>query len=435
MSELRRQLAAAEEAREAAGKMQSRHEALESIVAEWAALFASSDAANDLTLTSDGLPDPAAPAKLRARLSSLGDTNASMLKEMGQVQAKLREAEAAAAAATRGKSEAGAEGAAARQAVVTAEEEAARAGWAATELKVKLTSVEEYCAMLEVDREKLRNPSKKGAGAAAASTEEARPGEAAALRAQLTASQERCALLTSQAEAAAARAAEAAEATKTAKGEAAAATQSAASATALHRQASLSAQPPAPAPAPSAASEGGGGEGGMKVLHMVHNPSSNAQQAMIEGLKARVRALRMQLDVSEAGVAAAADSAAGGKDALAVAAAAASSIEAQSECEELRKQVRDLTTQKERLKTVFQSKIKEFRDKVQVLTGYRVDLPNAPPMNLYNLYPPYRPPTSEYVLTFRDNKEGKRGFCTPLVTQPFADLLRPSLDWQLVWSS
>ena len=72
--------------------------------------------------------------------------------------------------------------------------------------------------------------------------------------------------------------------------------------------------------------------------------------------------------------------------------------------------MRDLTTQKERLKTVFQSKIKEFRDKVQVLTGYRVDLPNAPPMNLYNLYPPYRPPTSEYVLTFRDNKEGKRGF-------------------------
>ena len=42
---------------------------------------------------------------------------------------------------------------------------------------------------------------------------------------------------------------------------------------------------------------------------------------------------------------------------------------------------------------------------MQVLTGYRVDLPNAPPYNLYNLYPPYRPPTAAHVLTFRDNKE------------------------------
>ena len=36
----------------------------------------------------------------------------------------------------------------------------------------------------------------------------------------------------------------------------------------------------------------------------------------------------------------------------ATAAAAASSLEAQSEAEELRKQVKDLTTQKDRLKTV-----------------------------------------------------------------------------------
>jgi hypothetical protein len=68
--------------------------------------------------------------------------------------------------------------------------------------------------------------------------------------------------------------------------------------------------------------------------------------------------------------------------------------------------VRDLSTQKERLKTVFQDKIKEFRDKVQVLTGFRVDLPNAPPYNLYNVYPPYRPPTSQYVLTFEADKHG-----------------------------
>ena len=155
----------------------------------------------------------------------------------------------------------------------------------------------------------------------------------------------------------------------------------------------------------------GAGASKGKVLHMVHNPSANAQQAMIDGLKARVQALRMQLDVAEAGAAASAASTdtggggggggGGGKEAS----LAAGLAEAQGECEELKKQVKDLSTQKERLKTVFQSKIKEFRDKVQTLTGYRVDLPNAPPFNLYNLYPPYKPPTAQNVLTFRDNKE------------------------------
>ena len=67
--------------------------------------------------------------------------------------------------------------------------------------------------------------------------------------------------------------------------------------------------------------------------------------------------------------------------------------------------MRDLNTQKDRLKTVFQSKIKEFRDKVVLLTGYRVDLPTAAPFNLYNLYPPYLPPTKSTVLTFRCSKE------------------------------
>ena len=56
-------------------------------------------------------------------------------------------------------------------------------------------------------------------------------------------------------------------------------------------------------------------------------------------------------------------------------------------------------------------------------------------MNLYNLYPPYRPPTSEYVLTFRDNKEGTRREpyvarpSAPLHTRPFPHLPRPSLTF------
>ena len=54
---------------------------------------------------------------------------------------------------------------------------------------------------------------------------------------------------------------------------------------------------------------------------------------------------------------------------------------------------------------LFQSKIKEFRSTVIKLTGYRIDLPEAPPFNLYNVYPPTRQPTSQHVLTFRATKD------------------------------
>ena len=140
--------------------------------------------------------------------------------------------------------------------------------------------------------------------------------------------------------------------------------------------------------------------------------------------------------------------------------ATAASLEAQSACEELRKQVDDLTKQKDRLRTVFEEKIKQFRRVVYRTTGYRVDMPNEQvrhlpkspptnlnaspqistdlhrslrisalrrtsphlsqsrrislrsladccrlfneqPFNLVHLYPPYRQPTAQCVLTFR----------------------------------
>jgi len=146
-------------------------------------------------------------------------------------------------------------------------------------------------------------------------------------------------------------------------------------------------------------------------LHMRNNPTHNAQLALIDGLQARVRALRMQLDVAEAAGASGDGGGGGGSGAgaevMAAASSAAALIEAQSEAEKLRKEMADINKQRDRLKTVFQQKIKEFRDKVLLLTGYRVDLPNAPPFNLYNLYPPYLPPTAESVLSFRCNDDGE----------------------------
>ena len=58
----------------------------------------------------------------------------------------------------------------------------------------------------------------------------------------------------------------------------------------------------------------------------------------------------MQLDVAEAANASAAGAGGGGgsNDALVVAAAASASLEAQTACEELRKKVEELTTQKDR---------------------------------------------------------------------------------------
>ncbi len=78
------------------------------------------------------------------------------------------------------------------------------------------------------------------------------------------------------------------------------------------------------------------------------------------------------------------------------------------QAEELRKQVKELTTKEKRLKTIFQDKITEFRDTVIRLTGYRVDLPQKPPMDVYELFPPYLPlsaHTRDNVLSFRSNSE------------------------------
>ena len=144
---------------------------------------------------------------------------------------------------------------------------------------------------------------------------------------------ERCDHLTSQVEGLAARAKEHAEAARVARLEAAAAKEAAreaaATSTMVVSQSSLcgATHPPpaayAEAPPASAmevdvaaeAAEGaqgggggeiggakgeGGGGKGMKVLHMRNNPTHNAQLALIDGLQARVRALRMQLDVAEA---------------------------------------------------------------------------------------------------------------------------------------
>ena len=84
-----------------------------------------------------------------------------------------------------------------------------------------------------------------------------------------------------------------------------------------------------------------------------------------------------------------------------------SNLEVQVECEELRKKVTDLITQKDRLKKVFMEKITDYRHTVQQITGYRVDLPNAPPYNIYNVYPPYKSPSPQHVLTFQKGKDNE----------------------------
>jgi len=116
-----------------------------------------------------------------------------------------------------------------------------------------------------------------------------------------------------------------------------------------------------------------------------------------------------------------------GAEALAAASSSAALIEAQAEAEKLRKEKDDLNKQRDRLRTVFQQKIKEFRDKVLLLTGYRVDLPNAPPYNLYNLYPPYLPPTPETVICFRCNSENEM----ELLGTRFTDKLNTQIEAHL----
>ena len=77
----------------------------------------------------------------------------------------------------------------------------------------------------------------------------------------------------------------------------------------------------------------------------------------------------------------------GGPSVGGVAAAASAALEAQSEADDLRRQLKEATTRKERLTTVFNKQIKEFREVVIQLTGYRVDLEVL--KNQVTLYPPY----------------------------------------------
>lgn len=308
MGELRRQLAAAEAERATHALIAETHKALEAQVLEWGVLFAA-EASTELTLSSDGLPPASAAASTKALLTTLRSENARMVSELGRLQGSMRDAEASAAAADKARAHAEADGVKAAAEAASAAEAAQRAEWRTAELQVKIESTNEYLKLLEDDREKRRDPSaaaSSGGGEGEGEREGARPGEVAALMKQIKANEERCVQLTKQASEAGARASEAAGALRLAKLDAASARQSAATATALQRQ--LSNQTASViAPIASGGADGGGddaadagGLAGTKVLHMVHNPASNAQQATVDGLKSRVRALKMQLDVAEA---------------------------------------------------------------------------------------------------------------------------------------
>ena len=455
LSELRRQLAAADELRAGHERTVAKCAAIESQVQSWCVLFSRElGAAGEGGSSSEyGLPPPNAAQSVKNSLDALRREVKSQIGEIGELQTSQRAAKLEAATATKAAESARAERDAAKAALAGAEEAGKRSEWAAEELKVKLDAREEHIQILKRDREAWRDPQarKKGKAAGEEAVDGAAAGggggggeaadasseEAALLRTQLKASEARCAQLTAQTETLSQRAAEAANAVREAKLEAAAAKEQTATATAISRQASLAVS----AASPSASTKTAAAAAavvvddeaqpevppGTKVLHMSANPASNAQQALIDGLRSRVRALRMQLEMSDASGGAAGGGGGGGGGGEAKVAAAAKLLEAQAEVEDLRKQVSDLGTQKERLKTVFQEKIKEFRDTVMKLIGFRVDMPDYN-QNHYDLYPPFVPATKATVLTFRcHNSSARKGEMELLATE-LTERLTPLME-------
>ena len=445
---LKRQLAEADEQRASYDALVARHEKLEAQVQGWCMLFATelsaaaacssfsrspaaaaspaqthakahgaaatlasaSPASLRRILTEEGLPEPGAAEAVKERLAALRAEVSSQLSSLGEVRAQATSSEAAASAAARDAARLREERDAATEAVSAARLEAQRAELRATQAETKVKHAEELNAMLMNDRDKLRTPLKGAkpgdAPGAAGNTPSGGGGaptaaEVERLGACLAAAESRCASLEELCTQAAAREAAALTAAREARGQAAEAKADVESKVAELRALHL------------LEGSGGGGRGGVaseslgtscgkaseaaaepktKVLHMTNNPAQNAQLATIDSLRARVRSLQMQLDIaSEASSAAAegggAQGAMGGPSVGGVAAAASAALEAQSEAEDLRRQLKEATTRKERLMTVFNKQIKEFREVVIQLTGYRVDLEVL--KNQVTLYPPY----------------------------------------------
>jgi len=188
-----------------------------------------------------------------------------------------------------------------------------------------------------------------------------------------------------------------------------------ASASNVPSSSATSASAGAEAVGPKAGKPAAGG-GGVKILHMTHNPAQNAQQATIDGLRAKVHSLQMQLELAkECQAMATADAAKGGEtatpsasqlQAIVAAAQSADLLAAQSEVDELRRTVSDLTIEKERLKQVFQNSIKQFRETVIKITGYRVDQLPYGSMNVYNVY--FYDHNRHEPLKFRLDEKGER---------------------------
>ena len=459
VAELRRQLASSDEQRAGQAKMLEKHAALEARMQSWCVLFSGEvggeGGATLMQLSAEGLPPEGAAEKVKARLDAMRKQLGEQGAEVGGLQAAQREAQLSSASAKRAAETAIAERDAATAALAEAQESAARTQSAVEQLKVQKASLDTYVEILEKDRDakKQARASLEGAGAGAGTSagtgapgDLALAGEAAQLRSQLGAAEARCAQLEKQAEANGARASEAATALRAARLEAAAAKEQAATTSALSRQASLAAASPsaasstATAQAAAAAAANVEVPAGTKVLHLAANPASNAQQAMIDGLRARVRALRMQLDMCAAGGsggAAPADGAeaggggggGGGGGSDAALAAASKLLEAQVECEELRKKMSDLETKCERLARIFNEKIKEFRETVIKLTGFRVDLPQpASDPTLFHVNSTFLPRTKATVLQFRCSKQGEMELLGSDFTQSLTPLVQTYLQ-------
>ena len=138
---------------------------------------------------------------------------------------------------------------------------------------------------------------------------------------------------------------------------------------------------PSAAPAAAEVAEGEPAPGrNIKVLRLKGGPGDSAEAC--EALRARVKALELELEMAR--LPAAAD----GADGAAAAAAAQLRLQTSAEVGKLKAELASMTTAKERLQTVFTAKIKEFKEAVTALTGYTVSM-NSSETKRYRVHSKY----------------------------------------------
>jgi len=153
---------------------------------------------------------------------------------------------------------------------------------------------------------------------------------------------------------------------------------------------------------------------GHRVLHLATNPARGAQQSSLEALRARLSSLECELEASRLPGGGGGEAAGGG---------GAAQVALQAEVGELRARCSSLETQKQRLKTIFNDLISEFRKTVTLLTGFRVDMVGE--TRQYEVRPSLA--LKGDVLKFRCSKEGDM----ELLPTEFATRLAPQIETYL----